>query len=108
MLTLEVIGYDYAAIKLDCINKQVYSIESDFLAASDYDGGNHRMDHFGQFSAGILGVFNGSLYLINNDRSYIKEMNLSNRNYARSIAVDRNDYRDLVVVHMFLQPLGKL
>ena len=108
MLTLEFIFNDYLAIKLDCINKQVYSIRYDGVVTSDYDGGNSRMDYFGQFSVGILGVFNGSLYFMNNDRSYIKEMNLSNRNYSRSIAVDRNDYRDLVVLHKFLQPLGKL
>ena len=110
MLTLQAMDYDYLAIKLDCINKQVYSIENEFLAARDYDGWNYRMITIGQFSllVGIFGVFNGSLYFMNNDRSYIKEMNLSNRNYVRSIAVDRNDYRDLVVVHKFLQPLGKL
>ena len=110
MLTLQAMDYDYLAIKLDCINKQVYSIENEFLDARDYDGWNYRMITIGQFSllVGIFGVFNGSLYFMNNDRSYIKEMNLSNRNYVRSIAVDRNDYRDLVVVHKFLQPLGKL
>ena len=104
---------DSLTIKLDCLNKQLYSFVHMFgnkiyISATDYDGGNHRIITSGQFWFDILGVFNGSLYFMNNDGSYIKEMNLSNRNYIRSIAVDRNDYRDLIVVHKSLQPLGKL
>ena len=113
-LTLDMRVWDYSTIKLDCVNKQVYSFVRKFgngfnISASDYDGGNQRMITSGQFWDYILGVFDGSLYFMNNDKSYVKEMNLSSRNYIRSIAVDRNYYyRDLIVVHQSLQPLGKL
>ena len=110
MLTLEVSASYYSTIKLDCVNKQVYSsvYYGFYIFASDYDGGNQSMITSGRFRDDILGVFNGSLYLMNEDRSYIKEMHLSNRSYIRSIAVDSNNYLDLIVVHKSQQPLGKL
>ena len=113
MLTLEMrISHD-SIIKLDCINKQVYCFVYGFvdgvylyISASDYDGGNQRKIIIEQSWRDILGVFNGSLYFMNYDRSYIKKIN--NGNVSRSIAVDRNYYYDLIVVHNSLQPLGKL
>ena len=110
-LTLEMRVWPHSStIKLDYVNKQVYGFahtgDEFYISASDYDGGNQRKITSAQFWIDIFGVFNGLLYF--NDRSYIKEMNLSNRNYIRSIAVDRNDYLDLIVVHKSLQPLGKL
>ena len=113
-LPLDMRVRDYSTIKLDCVNKQVYSFARKFgngfnIYASDYDGGNQRMITSGQFWDYILGVFNGSLYFMNNDKSYVKEMNLSSRNYIRSIEVEYyHYYRDLIVVHQSLQPLGKL
>ena len=112
MLTLEmrVIG----CIKLDCVNKQVYGFvrkygNEYYISASDYDGGNQTKITSGPFRRFILGVFNGSLYFMNdNDRSQIKEMDVSNETVIRSIAVDRNNYWELIVVHNSLQPLGKL
>ena len=113
MLTLEMRVIDYSIIKLDCVNKQVYSFlrkssNEYYISASGYDGGNQRKITSGPFRRFMLGVFNGSLYFMNNDRSYINEMDVSNETVIRSIAVDRNDYRDLIVVHNSLQPLGKL
>ena len=110
MLTLEMRVKDYSMIKLDCVNKQVYGFVRNeiYISASDYDGRNQRKFTSGQFWDYILGVFNGSLYFMNKDTSHIKEMNVSNRNVIRSIAVDRKKYWDLIVVHNSLQPLGKL
>ena len=114
MLTLEMRVIDTSIIKLDCINKQVYSFlpksgNEYYISASGYDGGNQRKITSGPFRKYILGVFNGSLYFMNdNDRSQIKEMDVSNEIVIRSIAADRNYYYDLIVVHNSLQPLGKL
>ena len=113
MLTLEMRVIDRSIIKLDCINKQVYGFvrksgNEYYISASGYDGENQRKITSGPFRYYILGVFNGSLYFMNNDRSQIREMNASNTNVIRSIAVDRNYYWDLIVVHNSLQPLGKL
>ena len=113
MLTLEMRVRDYSIIKLDCVSKQVYgfvrkSWNEYYISASDYDGENQRKITSGPFRYYILGVFNGSLYFMNgNDRSPIKEMDVSKEIVIRSIAVDRNYYSDLVVVHNSLQPLGK-
>ena len=109
MMALEMRVKGLSIIKLDCVNKQVYGFVDDgyYISASGYDGGNQRKITSGQFWDDILGVFNGSLYFMNYDRSYIKEVNVSNCNVIRSIAVDRNYYYDLIVVHNSLQPLGK-
>ena len=108
MFTLEMRVSDDSIIKLDCINKQVYGFEEygRYIFASDYDGGNQRKIISGQFKNYILSVFNNSLYFMNYDRSYIKEIN--NGNASRSILVHGNYYYDLIVVHNSLQPLGKL
>ena len=113
MLTWEMRVTDDSIIKLDCVNKQVYGFQEKsgneyYISASDYDGGNQTKITSGPFWNDILGVFNGSLYFMNNDRSQIKEMDVSNEIVIRSIAVDRNNYYDLIVVHNSLQPLGKL
>ena len=113
MLTLEMRVEDYSIIKLDCINKQVYgfvrkSWNEYYISATDYNGAYQTKITSGPLWDDILGVFNGSLYFMNNYRSQIGEMNASNTNVIRRIAVDRNDYHDLIVVHNSLQPLGKL
>ena len=114
MPTLEMRVIDLSIIKLDCINKQVHGFlqksgNEYYISASGYDGGNQTKITSGLFNRNILGVFNGSLYFMNdNDGSQINEVNLSSRNVTRSIAVDRNDYYDLIVVNNSLQPLGKL
>ena len=113
MLTLEMRFTDRSIIKLDCVNKQVYnflrkSSNEYYISASDYDGGNQTKITSGPFWDDILGVFNGLLYFMNNDGSQINEMDASNETVIRSIAVDRNNYHDLIVVHNSLQPLGKL
>ena len=108
MLTLEVRVRGDSSIKLDCINKKVYAFEEygRYIFASDYDGGNQRKIISGKFQDFILSVFNNSLFFMNYDRSYIKEIN--NGSASRSIVVHRNYYYDLIVVHNSLQPLGKL
>ena len=114
MLTLEMRVVSGSIIKLDCVNKQVYGFEHKsgyeyYISATDYNGGNQTKITSGPFNYYILGVFNGSLYFMNDkDGLQINEVNLSNETVVRSIAVDRNAYRDLIVVHNSLQPLGKL
>ena len=114
MVTLEMSVINYSVIKLDCVNKQVYGFmrksEDEYhIFASDYDGKNKKNITSGTFSILILSVFGDLLYLMNNnDRSYIKQMNTSNDSLPRNIAVERNYYYDLIVVHAFLQPRGEL
>ena len=113
MLTLGMRVIGGSIIKLDCVKKQVYGFGQNsgneyYKSASDYDGGNQTKITSGPSRSGIFGVFNGSLYFMNNDGSCINEMVVSNEIVIRSIAVDRNDYYDLIVVHNSLQPLGKL
>ena len=114
MLPLEMRVIDASIIKLDCVYKQVYVFEQKsgneyYISATDYNGGNQTKITSGPFRRSILGVFNGSLYFINDkDGLQINEVNLSSRNVTRSIVVDRNIYWDLIVVHKSLQPLGKL
>ena len=112
MLTLEMRVIDYSVIKLDCVNKQLYGFMRksgyEYILASDYDGKNQKNITSGTFRIYILSVFGDLLYLMNNDASYIKQMNTSNDSLPRNIAVERNDYYDLIVVHTFLQPPGEL
>ena len=113
MLTLEVRVIDYSVINLDCVNKQVYGFmrksgDEYYIFASDYDGKNKKNITSGRFYIFILSVFGDLLYLMNYNRSYIKQMNTSNDSLPRNIAVERNYYSDLIVVHTFLQPPGEL
>ena len=109
MLTLEMRVYPYI-IKLDCVNKQVYCFTRDgYITASDYDGRNQKTIAItsGRFYLTILSVFGDSLYLMNNDKSYITRMNASNGIVSEGMAVKRKqDYYDLIVVHSSLQPTG--
>ena len=96
MLTLEMRVIDHAIIKLDCVKKQVYGFlrksgNEYHMSASDYDGGNQRNITIKTLCNYLLHVFNAPLCFRN-----------------RSIALARNNYYDLIVVHNSLQPLGKL
>ena len=81
-----------------------------YIFTSDYDGKNKKNIISGKFRKYILGVFGELLYFMNNDRSSIKQMNTSNEivGHPRNIAVERNYYYDLIVVHSYLQPIGEL
>ena len=114
-LTLEMRVIDYSSIKLDYVNKQVYGFKRKsgyeyYIFTSDYDGKNKKNITSGKFRINVLGVFGELLYFMNNDRSSIKEMNISNEivGHPRNIAVETNDYHDLIVVHSYLQPIGEL
>ena len=114
-LTLEMRVIDDSSIKLDYVNKQVYGFmrksgDEYYIFTSDYDGKNKKNITSGKFRINVLGVFGGLLYFMNSDRSSIKEMNTSNEivGHPRNIAVDRNDYYDLIVVHGYLQRIGEL
>ena len=112
MVTLEMSVIDESVIKLDCVNKQIYgfmrkSVNEYYIFGSDYDGKNKKNIISGTFRIYMLGVFGDLLYFMNNDRSYIKQMNTSNDSLPRNIAMERNYYYDLIVVHIFLQPIGE-
>ena len=112
MLTLEMNIIRPYVIKLDCINEQVYSFVRqsgvEYISVSDYDGENQKNIASGPFSKYVLGIFGDLLYFMNSDRSYIKELNLSNRTVSRTIAVEGYSYYDLIVVHTSLQRIGEL
>ena len=85
-----------------------YGFTSDkHITASDYDGGNQRTiaSNSGRFYTDILGVFGDSLYSINY-KFYITRMNASNGIVSESMAVERKNYYELIVVHSSLQPTG--
>ena len=114
-LTLEMRVIDHSSIKLDYVNKQVYGFKRKsgyeyYIFTSDYDGKNKKNITSGKFRINVLGVFGELLYFMNNDRSSIKEMNTSNEivGHPRNIAVERNDYYDLIVVHSNLERIGEL
>ena len=112
MLTLEMNIIRPYVIKLDCVNEKVYGFVRQsgvqYISISDYDGGNQKNIASGSFSKDLLGVFGDLLYFMNSDRSYIKEMNLSNRTLSQTIAVEGDSYYDLIVVHTSLQRIGEL
>ena len=112
MLTLEMNIIRPYVIKPDCVNEKVYGFVQqsgvEYISISDYDGGNQKNIASGSFSKYLLGVFGDLLYFMNSDRSYIKEMNLSNRTLSQTIAVEGDSYYDLIVVHTSLQRIGEL
>ena len=81
-----------------------------YIFTSDYDGKNKKYITSGKIRINVLGVFGELLYFMNNDRSSVKEMNTSNEivGHPRNIAVERNYYYDLIVVHSNLERIGEL
>ena len=112
MLTLEMNIIRPYVMKLDCVNKKVYGFVRqsgvEYIYVSDYAGGNQKNIASGSFSKYVLGVFGDLLYFMNSDRSYLKEMNLSNRTVSQTIAMEGDSYYDLIVVHASLQRIGEL
>ena len=96
-------------LSLDYTNKQVYWVT--------YNGDIFRIGYDGVKTAPVRGrlsnklllaVLADSVYYQNRNVCYINEMNMTSRMISRSIKVDNTDYRDLVVFHSSLQPMGKL
>ena len=96
-------------LSLDRINKRVYWLDGDDgILSSSYDGINTTTVKSGSFNNRLLGIFENSIFFQERNVLYINEMNITSRNISRSVKVDKTDYRDLVIVHNSLQPMGKL
>ena len=97
------------ALSLDYTNKRVYWISvRDGVFSRDYDGKNTTTVKRGTFNVLLLGIFEDSVYFQEWNARYINAMNRTSRIISHSIKVDRTDYRDLVIVHNSLQPMGEL
>ena len=97
------------ALSLDYTNKRVYWISlENGVFSRDYDGENTTSIKRGAFNYNLLGIFEDSVYFQKSNVRYINAMNRASRNISCSIKVDRTDYRDLVIVHNSLQPMGEL
>ena len=97
------------ALSLDYTNKRVYWISlGNGVFSRDYDGENTTTVKSGSFNDYLLGIFEDSVYFQKSNVRYINAMNRTSRIISHSIKVDKTDYRDLVIVHNSLQPMGGL
>ena len=98
---------DGGAITLDCIKKRVYWLEdSKLIKSCDYHGKDMRTITSGRFMKDLLGVLGDSLYFLDRNELRINEMNVSNGNTSQTILLERESYRDLIIVDKSLQPTG--
>ena len=100
-------------IKLDSTNKKVYWLlvwrhGNPYLYSSGYDGKDYKFvtSQLSPFEQ-LLGASENFLYLMQYNRYYLNEMNISNGDVSRSILVGRKSNQDLIVVSSSLQPMGK-
>ena len=97
------------ALSLDYTNKRVYWISRwDGVFSRDYDGESTTLVKRETFNFHLLGIFEDSVYFQKENVRYINAMNRTSRTISHSIKVDKTDYRDLVIVHNSLQPMGEL
>ena len=97
------------ALSLDYTKKRMYWISSgNGVFSRDYDGESTTSVTSGSFNHFFLGIFEDSVYFKKWNVRYINAMNRTSRIISQSIKVDKTDYRDLVIVHNSLQPMGEL
>ena len=97
------------ALSLDYTKKRVYWIFRGYgVFSRDYDVESTTSVKRGTFNYHLLGIFEDSMYFQKENVRYINAMNRTSRTISHSIKVDRTDYRDLVIVHNSLQPMGEL
>ena len=97
------------ALSLDHTKKRVYWISRwDGVFSRDYDGESTTSVKGGTFNYLLLGIFEDSVYFQESNDRYINAMNRTSGTVSHSIKVDKTDYRDLVIVHNSLQPMGEL
>ena len=105
------------ALSLDRTKKLVYWVVHDYIFlsrndygifSSNYDGVNRTTVTSGSFNENLLDIFADSVYFERSNVAYINEINTTSRKMYRSIKVDKTNYRDLVVIHSSLQPMGEL
>ena len=97
------------ALSLDYTKKRVYWISCrNGVFSRDYDGESTTSVTSGSFNHFFLGIFEDSVYFQISNVRYINAMNRTSGIISHSIKVDKTDYRDLVIVHNSLQPMGEL
>ena len=98
-----------SALSLDYTKKRVYwTSRWNDVFSRDYDGENTTSVKRGSFNFDLLCIFEDSVYFQKSNVRYINAMNRTSRTISHSIKVDKTDYRDLVIVHNSLQPMGEL
>ena len=97
------------ALSLDYTTKRVYwtSFGNDVFSR-DYDGESTTTVKTGSLNDYLLSIFEDSVYFQKWNVRYINAMNRTSGNISHSIKVDKTEYRDLVIVHNSLQPMGEL
>ena len=96
-------------LSLDYTKKRVYWISfGNGVFSRDYDGENTTSVKRGRFNSDLLGIFEDSVYFQKLNVRYINAMNRTSGIISQSIKVDKTDYRDFVIVHNSLQPMGEL
>ena len=97
------------ALSLDYTNRRVYWTSfGNGVFSRDYDGESTTTVKTGSLNDYLLGIFEDSVYFQKWNVRYINAMNRTSRIISHSIKVDRTDYRDLVIVHNSLLPMGEL
>ena len=96
------------APSLDYTKKRVYWISHGNVFSRDYHGENTTAVKRGAINNHLLGIFEDSMYFQKWNVRYINAMNRTSGIISHSIKVDKTDYRDLVIVHNSLQPMGEL
>ena len=97
-----------ATLCLDYTHKRVYWVSCDGIFSTGYSGENTTTVKSGSFNHFLLGIFQDSVYFQKRNVRYINERNITSGIISRSIKVEETEYRDLVIVHNSLQPMGKL
>ena len=97
------------ALSLDYTNKRVYWVSaSNGISSRDYDSESPTTVKSGLLNDYFLGIFEDSVYFQEWNVRYINAMNRTSGIISHSIKVDKTYYRDLVIVHNSLQPMGEL
>ena len=97
------------ALSLDYTTKRVYWIHLvNGVFSRDYDGESTIIFKTGSLNDYLLSIFEDSVYFQKWNVRYINAMNRTSGIISHSIKVDKTEYRDLVIVHNSLQPMGEL
>ena len=97
-----------ATLCLDYTHKRVYWVSRNGIFSTGYSGENTTTFKNGSFNYRLLGIFEDSVYFQKRNFRYINERNITSGNISRSIKVQETKYRDLVIFHNSLQPMGEL
>ena len=97
------------APSLDYTNKRVYWVSDSYgISSRDYEGESTTTVKSGSFNDYLLAILEDSVYFQIRNVRYINAMNRTSGIISHSIKVDKTNYRDLVIVHNSLQPMGEL